>query len=41
MWLWVLLICFVVLGLLIVPQVFAADWLSDAVKKGFDQWEKF
>lgn len=41
MWLWVLLICFVVLGLLILPQVFAADWIGDAVKKGFDKWEKF
>lgn len=37
MWLWVLLVCFVVLGLMILPQVFVGNWLGDAVKKGIDR----
>lgn len=41
MWLWVLLVCFVVLGLMILPQAFFGDWLGDAMKRGFDKFDKF
>lgn len=40
-WLWVLLIAFVGLGLAIGSQMFAGDWLGEAVKKGMDKWSEF
>lgn len=40
-WLWVLLVCFVVLGLIIGPQMLFGNWLGKAMKEGIDRWEKF
>lgn len=40
-WLWALLLGFGIIAAVTVAQMVSGDWLGNAVKKGFDSWERY